>query len=842
MRPGSYATRSIEFLSIMLSLNQAESIRLLRRYVILGALVLGGTAAGAELVSAPSGVRLMQKYCYDCHGEGARKGKVDLEEMLARAKGPAQHPEWEKAWKIVRHEFMPPVGADAPSAEERKAITDWIAKEVFAVDFANPDPGRVTIRRLNRMEYEYSVTDLFGTDFAAEQSYSSDGAGAVLRLRDRLPPDDTAFGFDNIGDFQSVSPALLEKYFDIAEFVVSRVVQEAPREPQKILGPDVQAMKSATNWMTTHSVDFAAERSGEYRADVQFTLGGWQEYGGAYNFALRLGSRDLARELIEVGGYKHFRYTNTFSLAAGRHTLAFTTAAVKPDFKGKTNHLVLPAKVTLTGPLGAEFAEYSEAHRKIFTRGPAPKDSEARKEYAREILGRFAERAFRRPVDGETLDGLTELALHNSSFEKGIAQALAAILTSPRFFFRAETQPQPDDPKAVHPLDDFALASRLSYLLWLSLPDEELMQQARAGTLRKNLRAQLNRMLKDRKSERFFEDFPGQWLRTRNVLMTAISKDELLDPVRGAMKKETEMLFEHIARNDRDLIELITADYTFVNKPLAAFYELEGAEEIEGATFHRVALPPDSKRGGILTHGSFLVASSNPNRTSPVKRGLFVLENLLAVEPPPPPPDIPPLDDAKVGGVAPKTVREQLAAHRENKSCAACHAHFDPIGVVLENYDLIGRWRDKENGEPIEAKEKAVTGETLAGIDDLRGFFATRKEKFYRGATEKLMTYALGRGLEPYDAVTVDRLAAAVAADGGKFSTLLIGVIESPAFLTRRGDNGEAKDAPRLATPPTPPPDKRRPPRRNRDRNPELPVAAPNAAGVGQTAQERSNP
>src|SRR5688500_1379912 len=211
------------------------------------------SAVCALPVSALDGAKLIQKYCYDCHGEGARKGKVDLEEMLAPANLKTQQREWEKAWKIVRHEFMPPVGADAPNAEERKAITGWIASEVFSVDAANPDPGRVTIRRLNRMEYEYSVTDPFGTAFAADQSYSSDGAGAVLRLRDRLPPDDTAFGFDNIGDFQSVSPALLEKYFDIAEFVVERVIQDKPREPETNLSSKIKASKSETNFITTHT-------------------------------------------------------------------------------------------------------------------------------------------------------------------------------------------------------------------------------------------------------------------------------------------------------------------------------------------------------------------------------------------------------------------------------------------------------------------------------------------------------------------------------------------------------------------------------------------------------------
>ena len=812
-----------------------------RHGLLLALAAVATNAASDQISQSQDAAKLFQKYCYECHGEGARKGKVDLEEMLAPANLKKQEREWEKAWKIVRHEFMPPVGAEIPSAAERKAITDWIAKNVFAVDFAKPDPGRVTIRRLNRVEYENSVHDLFGYDFAAEANYSSDGAGAVLRLRDRLPPDDTAFGFDNIGDFQTVSPALLEKYFDIAEFVVGRVVQETPREPEVNLSGNVKAVKSPTNEparLTTHTVEFETKQAAEYRVAVQFILGGWNEYGGAYDFALRLDEKPLTKDLVEIGGYKLYRYTNLVSLAPGKHTLTLTTDARKPDFKGNTNHLELRPKVTVIGPLGEQFAEYSEAHRRVFFRGTAPREADARKAYAREILERVAARAFRRPIDNETLDGLTALALRNNHFERGIAQSLTAILTSPKFFFRAETQPQPDDPKSVHPLDEFALASRLSYLLWLSIPDDELMQLARDGILRTNLRAQVKRMLADKKSERFFEDFPGQWLRTRNVLMTSIARDDVLNPVRGAMKRETEMLFEHIVRNDRDLIELITADYSFMNKALAEYY---GLTNLVRGDFEKVALKPETRRGGILTHGSFLVASSNPNRTSPVKRGLFVLENLLSVEPPPPPPDIPPLDDAKAGGVTPKTVREQLAVHRENKSCAACHAHFDPIGVVLENYDLIGRWRTKENGELIEAREKAVTGETLSGIDDLKNYFAARKEKFYRGATEKFLTYALGRGLEPYDAVTVDRVAAAVAADGGRFSTLLMGVIESPAFQARRGDDGQAKDSPRLAIPPTPPPEKRRPPPRRRfEGNNETP-AATNAAPAAPSNNTQPN-
>jgi mono/diheme cytochrome c family protein len=791
--------------------------------VLLAALACVSTAT-FPAASAQDDAKLFQKYCYECHGEGARKGKVDLEHMLTPQALKTQRPDWERAWKIVRHEFMPPVGAAAgvPSPAERKAMTDWIARAALGVDFANPDPGRVTIRRLNRVEYEYSVQDLFGYDFEAEQHFSSDNNGTPTRLRDRLPPDDTTLGFDNIGDFQTLSPALLERYFDIADYVVSQVVQDAPREPASDLSPDVTVAKSPTGRLTTHAVTFDATRAGDYRVDVQFTLGGWQDYGGGYDFALRLGDKTLAEDLVEVGGAKRFRYTKVVSVPAGKHPLTLTTDLRKADSKGKKNHLELRPKITVTGPLGKEFAVFSEAHRRVFTRGDAPKEVAGREVYAREILERVATRAFRRPVDRETLDGLVAMALRGSAFERGVAQALTAILTSPKFLFRAETQPRPDDPKAIHPLDEFALASRLSYLLWVSVPDDELLQLARDGKLRANLRPQVGRMLADHRSRRFFEDFPGQWLRTRNVLMAAIARDANLNPVRGAMKRETEMLFEYVARNDRDLIELVTADYTFINKPLAQYY---GMKNVDGSSFQKVWLAADSKRGGgILTHGSFLVSTSNPNRTSPVKRGLFVLENLLAVQPPPPPPDIPPLDDSKVGGVTPGTVREQLAAHRENKSCAACHAHFDPIGVVLENYDHLGRWRDKENGQTIEARERTVTGDVLSGTNDLRSYFVARRERLYRAVTEKLLTYALGRGLEPYDAVTVDRVAAAVAADGGRFSTALLGIIESPAFQTRRGDDGGGpKDAPRMAVPPTPPPEKRRPPPR-RFANPDVPA------------------
>ena len=756
------------------------------------------------------------------------KGKIALDEMLQSAKKGAPRAQWEKAWRIVRHEFMPPAGAERPSTAERKAITQWIEQSALDVDYSKPDPGRVTIRRLNRMEYDYSITDLFGVNLSAEQDFSSDRSSEGRKLRDRLPPDDTAFGFDNNGDFLTLSPALLDKFFNLADYVVENVISfDGPRHPQFDLArAGLKTSKIEATKRVTQSVEFDVPLSGRYRVDVQFNVGNFAEIAGTFEVILENDGHPLARDEILIGGHKTHKYNPEVSLEKGRHQLTVSTTPIKADAKGKLNFLEFRPRMRLTGPIGTGVYEYPESHRKIFFRGDAPSLPAERRAYARAIAQRVADRAFRRPVEEATLERLTDLVMRNDSFERGVGQALTAILTSPKFLYRSELQPQPDDPKSVHLIDEYALASRLSYLLWLSLPDEELTRLAARGELRKNLAAQVKRMVADPKSDRFFEDFPGQWLRTRNVLMTAISRmDAALNPVRGSMKRETELLFDHIARQDRDLIELVTADYTFVDKKLADFYGLKG---VEGDAFQKVKLSAEDRRGGILTHGSFLVGTSNPNRTSPVKRGLFVLENLLATQVPPPPGNVPPLDDAKVGGVAPGTVREQLAAHRENKSCAACHAHFDPIGVVLENYDIIGHWRDQENGQKIEPAEKTVTGESLSGIADLRNLFSARKEKFYRCVAEKLLTYAIGRGLEPFDAVTVDRITDRVMADNGKFSTLLIAVIESPPFQMRRGDDGEVKTAPRLALPEPPPPEQRKGRRRRFDlpANTETPVNA----------------
>lgn len=769
-------------------------------FLLAGGVLVVGCAGLAALAShgdepaprAAAGRELFASYCIDCHSGASPRGALALDRLLDDSKArTAARGVWEKIWKLVRHEFMPPAHAEKPSDSERRAMTRWIEREVFDVDEARPDPGRVTIRRLNRMEYHYTVRDLFGIE---------------LDLASELPPDDTALGFDNIGDAQTLAPTLLETYLTLAEKVVAQVVSEdGPRPPQLRVRPEqFHAKKTAKGNEAQQAAAFELRHDGRYRVELQLGVGGWQEYGGEYQLNITLGGQVVvAKKTISVGGNKTHTFAAEVTLPRGSHDLLVATLPTKAGASGKLAPLPLSPRGTLAGPIDAGVLEYPAPHQRIFFKGPAPAEPQERRAYARAIVERVAAQAFRRPPEAATLERLTELVVAGKSFESGVAVALTAILSSPRFFYRAELQPNPDEPAAVHPLDDHALAARLSYLLWLSVPDDELTSLAARGRLRAELPRQLRRMLADPKAERFFEDFAGQWLRTRNILLAPVSGrvQRFVDPLRPVMKRETEMLFEHVARQERDLIELLTADYTFLDEQLAAFYGVAG---VKGEQMRRVSLPADSHRAGVLTHASVLIATSNPNRTSPVKRGLFVLENLLGREVPPPPPAVGNLEDVKSAGQQPQTLREQLAAHRSQKACAACHAHFDPIGLALENFDNTGRWRDQErSGAAIEAKSELLSGEVVSGAADLARALAgrRRKELFYRCVTEKLLTYALGRGLEPSDAATVDRITASVAADGGKFSTLLAAVVESAPFQMRRGDTALAAGPTRVTLP-----------------------------------------
>jgi hypothetical protein len=407
-------------------------------------------------------------------------------------------------------------------------------------------------------------------------------------------------------------------------------------------------------------------------------------------------------------------------------------------------------------------------------------------------------------VDDDTLRRLVGLARQvdqqpGNGFEDGVAEAITAILVSPRFLMRAEIQPEPDNPGKIVPIDEYSLASRLSYFLWNSIPDEELLRLAGEGKLRENLRSQVDRLLGDEKSKRFVTNFVGQWLQARDVETLGFDERRILGEkdlgkarnifngrLRQSMRLESENFFAHVLRENRPATELLTANYTFLNETLANWYQIDG---VKGSEMRKVDLPKDSKRGGILNQATFQIVTSNPTRTSPVKRGLFVLENFLATPAPPPAPDVPPLEASAQGKNKDLPLREILKIHASQKLCASCHARMDPIGLALENFNAIGMWRDKENGHPIDTAGQLMTGEKFNDARQLSAILASaRKGDFHRAVTEKLMTYAIGRGVEYYDAPTIDHIVADAEKDGGSLRRILYGIVESAPFQKRRGD------------------------------------------------------
>jgi len=497
--------------------------------------------------------------------------------------------------------------------------------------------------------------------------------------------------------------------------------------------------------------------------------------------------------------------------------------------------------VTVRGPMDRDQWVQPWNYTRFFPK-PVPSGAKGRRDYARELLSGFARGAYRRPVDAKTVDRLVGLAeqFYNQpgkTFEAGVAQAMVAVLASPRFLFLEEAAEPGADHNGFASVDEYSLASRLSYFLWSSMPDDELMRLALEGRLRANLSGQMERMLKDRRSEALIKDFAGQWLRTRDIGgvpidersvlaresppnpdrernrkryreladkleqdLTPQEKDELATlraervklfnrplpaelnyELRSAMRSETEHVFSHVLRDDRSLLELLDSDYTFLNERLAKHY---GITNVAGSDMRLVHLPPDSPRGGVITEGTVLVVTSNPTRTSPVKRGVFILDSILGTPAPPPPPDIPPLEDAAKGltNHAP-SLRETLAAHRENPTCAACHNRLDPLGLALENFNAMGMWRDKELNQPIDASARLITGEEFANVRELKHILVrNHAEDFYRALTEKLLTYAVGRGLEYYDVETVDQIVSRIEKSDGRPSALLAGIVESAPF------------------------------------------------------------
>jgi hypothetical protein len=770
-------------------------------------------AAAAPSLAAPAApsyekeiLPVLEEYCYDCHAEGTKKGDFALDKYESLQAHLANTELWSTVWKNVATQMMPPAEKAQPKPADRERLLRWIETSVFKVDPANPDPGRVTIRRLNREEYRNTVFDLLGVKFDTDEAF---------------PADDTGYGFDTIGDVLTISPLLMEKYLDAAQEVVAGAIEGAgPRIPTQTISGD-QFRVAPENKQSAKYLPFAAAATASKSVPV--------EYPGRYKVTLEMrvqGSSDATSNTATVGinlegqpietmeiGWdqrKTIKLTGEVALKKGANLVGIDLGPGAPPRDGEKPLNLTVTSVSFNGPLDGSHLEYPKAYFRVFPDGPPPVDAAARSAYARKILRQLGDRAFRRPIDEPTLNRLVALAENiakqpKMTFEGGIGHALAALLASPRFLFRAEIQPEPDNAGRIVPIDEFALASRLSYFLWSSMPDDELMTLARAGKLRVGLRAQVDRMLADPRSERFVENFVGQWLQTRDVeginvdvrLFLGLRNEEAYkvfnQRLRQAMRDESELMFTYLLKENRPALELLTADYSFLNEQLASFY---GIPDVKGSELRKVQLPPEAHRtGGILTHAATLIVTSNPTRTSPVKRGLFILDNILGTPAPPAPPNVPDLEKSKQGGKK-LTMRELMAIHREKPLCASCHARMDPLGFALENFNPLGIWHADDHGKPIETGGQLITGEKFNDIGDLvRVFASSRRDDFYRCLSEKLLTYAIGRGLEYYDTVTVEQIVAALKKDDGAMRTLIYGIVESAPFQKRRGDGDRVATA-----------------------------------------------
>ena len=745
---------------------------------------------------------LLTEYCFDCHAEGMKKGDFSMDSFGDLGEHIKDRAHWFSVWSNLRAQIMPPSEEVQPSTKEIRKILNWIETEVFELDPKKPDPGRVTIRRLNRTEYRYAVYDLLGVEYDTTEAF---------------PPDDSGHGFDNIGDVLSISPLLMEKYMKAAEEVVDLALPDdasaqVPRldiDGGKFKHPEVSSSWVPFSQATKLKLRVPIRHSGTYRFTLQYSIDGATEATTAgANMKFLVNGAQLKEDALGWDQRSRIDLVAETKLQKGNQTIQISLSPTARPQSGEEPLYLNVQRLILQGPMDGKLREYSKGYRMILGNGPVPQGGpDIKAAFARKAMQSFVSRAFRRPVIKSDIDRLVNIVqatdkIPGKSFEDGIKRAIMTCLASPRFLFRIEIQPEPNNPSRIVSLDEYALASRLSFFLWSSVPDDELLSLAYKKQLRANLRGQVQRMLADPKANRLTENFVGQWLQTRDVATINMStaailgvKDNalaarLFDPrLRSDMQRETYMLFNHVLRKGRPAEELISANYSYLNGRLAKFYGIGG---VYGEQMRLVELSKHPERGGLLTQGSVLMVTSNPNRTSPVKRGLFVLDNLLGTPPPPAPPDVPELETAqeKAGEGVELTMREMMVEHRENPDCRGCHARMDPLGLGLENFDALGRYRERQAGKPIDAAGQLVTGETFNNVASLKKILAEkRKTDFYRAISEKMLTYAIGRGIEMYDTTTIDQLVKHLEKHDGKLVELIHAITVSAPFQMRRGDH-----------------------------------------------------
>ena len=785
-----------------------------------------GLGAGQPQAPAPGGrptalgaapqaeQALVKQYCVTCHNARTVTGGLSLEQLDPAAA--AKHSDvWEKVIVKLRGGMMPPVGMPRPAEATLQAFAASLEQRIDAQALASPDPGHKPIHRLNRTEYGNAVRDLLDLE---------------VNVTDLLPADDESHGFDNIAGVLRVSSSLLEQYLTAARRVSSvavgtdtEVVRLAYRVPPDDSQQDeVDGLGIGTRGGLRFRHHFPQNAEYEFAIGLMRNFHGYitgLEFAhrveiaidGEQVFAADVGgpADNLAsdRNMSAAADAIHERLKARVRVAAGPHDVGVTffrrnrAASDEPLQLHERHHdlqdmngLPIVDQVTLTGPFNSTGPGDTPSRRRIFSCGSTARTatrsttlSAGEQACAREILTRLARLAYRRPVTANDLDPLLELfaagRAEGHTFEAGIEQALRLILASPKFLFRVETPPA--SAAGVGPVSDLELASRLSFFLWSSIPDDELLKLAEQRRLRQPavLRLQVERMLKDPKARALVDSFATQWLRLRNLRShTPIARDfpNFDNELREAFRIETELFFESIVREDRSVLDLLNADYTYVNERLARHY---GIPNVYGSHFRRVTVRHDARRG-LLGQGSILTVTSYPNRTSPVLRGKWVLENILGTPPPAPPQDVPDIQENHPGEEA-RSLRARLEAHRRNPTCASCHRVMDPLGFALENFDGLGQWREKEPGGAIDPTGQLANGTTIDGPIALRKAVLERPEMFVRALTEKLMTYALGRGMELDDKPLVRGVAREAARDY-RWSSIVLGIVRSAPFQMKK--------------------------------------------------------
>ena len=744
-------------------------------------------AVEPEPVVAAQLKQVGEKYCFSCHGAEKQKGDFDFRPYAEKGFTSGERKTWEKIAELLESREMPPPKGKVHLPEgERDALVQWIDGQLAGSEAGQKNPGRVTLRRLNREEYRNTIRDLLAVDFDPAD----------------FPSDETAYGFDTIADVLTIQPLLMERYLAAADEIVAKMLAgQMAAPPSESFRADRMKPTQSAEWIhpvANGVLGFYREADAgiavDFRADGEYVLR-FRAYGDqagpeAPKLAVSVDGTLVATFDVKNSG-KPAPYEVKTPVKRGRHRVSAAylnnyNESNHPDPKMRGDRNVYLAGFDVTGPVDVK-REPSESFRRVFTKLPEPG---AEGKVARELLSAFVPRAYRRPVAAAEIERLGKLVdgalAEKAPFTEAMGVGVQAVLCSPNFLFRWELDPDAVKPGSVRNLNEYEVAARLSYFLWSSMPDAQLTDLAAKGELLKGdtLRHEVARMLADWRAQAFVRNFSSQWLQIRAVDEVEIDVakfPKFSGKLREAMKEETRQFFDAIVREDHSLFDLIEADFTFVNQQLAEHY---GLPSVQGSEFRRVQIPHGSPRGGVLGQGSVLLATSMPTRTSPVVRGKWVLEQMLGTPPPPPPANVPPLEETKVDKDA--SLRVRLEQHRDNPDCAVCHAKIDPVGFTMENFDAIGTWRTQDGSSIIDASGKFSDDSTVDGFTGLKKYL--KGEKFARAFAQKMMTYALGRGIERSDKAALDAVQRQMAASGYKMSALICAIVTSDPFLQRKRD------------------------------------------------------